>query len=164
MADAKIRIGKLNHENYSEWEFNMKLLLEREKVWDFLQQVKPEANVELGESLKKWNKNNTNAKYLTGLHLESNQQVYVKNVESAAEWWELLRNNHLKPTLGGRMNKLLSTKFEKGDNMNNFVSKMLGYNDTLRQINSPLTEELAIGVILSSVNKEFSNVVTAMEA
>lgn len=85
MADVKYSIEKLNKKNYVTWKFMMKTVLEREKVWDVVDNVKPEKMDDKQEAL--WKTKDCTARTSIVLYIQPNQLRFVKTASTAREMW-----------------------------------------------------------------------------
>ena len=165
MADNTMnwKFDSLNHDNYSAWSYRCQLVLEREETWEVITGSRPEAAADLVI----WNKKDNKAKSTIALHVEDAQLVHIKKCTTARQCWEALKANNRHASLGSRvriMKNLFNEKLAYGGNMKEHLTKMLDWMDKLREQDAPLDDDVAVGTILASLNKQYDNVITGIEA
>lgn len=163
------KITKLNHDNYSSWVFRAELLLRQEGVWDVLTTELAEEgdSDETREAHNSWKARDEKARTIIGLSVEDNQLIYIKKCATAKLYWNSLKSNHKLPTLGARLQlyeQIFSEKLTYNGSMREHLEKLMGWFDDLSEMDNPLPDDIAVGVILTSVNKVHENLVTAMGA
>lgn len=60
--------------------------------------------------------------------------------------------------------KIFKTKLSRGENIRDHMDKMLLYFDQLTEMGIPLQQDLAVSIMLASLNEEYNSVTTAVEA
>jgi transposase InsO family protein len=160
-ANNLYKIEKLGHDNYMSWSFKMKMLLKKEEVYDTIIEEAPNPVTE------EWNKKSEKALQLIVLSCLDNQIVYLRTANTGKEAWESLKEHHKQPTLTAKiriMKKLFRKELTRGGSMREHLDNLFTYFDELSEIDSAINEDIKIGIILSSLNQDYDNVVTAMEA
>lgn len=153
------KFDKLNNSNYRSWEYKMRMLLEKEEVWKFVHAP--------AEDTEEWNSGSRKALTIIALSVEDQQLIHIRYLNTGKEAWEALKSQHSHSTFGsiGRvMCNLFGKKYEKGESMRDHLDKLFGWIDELQEAGTSLDNKVKVGLILSSVNKEFANLVTALEA
>lgn len=163
------KITKLNHDNYSAWVFRAELLLRQEGVWNVLTSPLPDEgdSDETRAAHNSWKARDEKARTIIGLAVEDNQLVYIKKCATAKLCWDSLKSNHKLPTLGARLQlyeQIFSEKLTYNGSMREHLGKLMGWFDDLSEMDAPLPDDIAVGVILTSVSKVHKNLVTAMGA
>lgn len=151
--EGYIKIDKLNDDNYRAWAYRMQGILEEKEVWNTMMEAKPD-NV----TQEDWKLKEEKAKRLIVFYVEDRQLIYIKNCKTGREAWETLKNHHLQPTVSARtaiFRKLCKTQLQTGESMRNHINNMLQWIDQLAEMNSPLKEDVAVGILLASLNKDY---------
>lgn len=163
------KIPKLNHDNYSAWAFRAELLLKAEGAWNVITEEPPipDDSDASRAQVAAWNANQLKGKSIIGLAVEDSQLIYIKKCSTARLCWEALKTHHKLPTLGARLqlyDQIFSEKLHHQGSMREHIGKLRTWYDDLAEMDSPLPDDIAVGVLLTSVNKVYKNLVTAVGA
>ena len=85
MADATLRIAKLNGSNYQTWKFKVELLLIKEDLWDVVSEDPSEP------VSAEWRTKDRKARATIGLLLEDNQLHLIRKETTANRTWRALK-------------------------------------------------------------------------
>lgn len=163
------KVEKLNNTNYHAWEFKMRFVLERDNTLKFITDDPPRDLVDgnPNPALVAWNEGSRQALQLIVMSVEDSQLILLRGIVSGRRAWEVLKNHHRNSTLGGTnriMTRLFSKRLDTNESMRDHLNLMLQWIDELQEAGTALTNDVKIGMLLSSVNHEYGNIVTALEA
>lgn len=130
-------IQKLNSDNYSVWSYKLELLMIKEKVWDVIQNAKPDP-VTLA-----WLQKDNEARATIGLLVEDNLLEHIRNVKSTRDAWESLKGYHHKVTLTTKvflLKRLCRTVLKDNDDMEEHVTTMSNYLEKLAALGQELPD------------------------
>ncbi len=157
------QIEKLDDTNYDTWCIHMQCVLVHADIWAVVSGdlAKPEDAL----LLAKWKVENEKALATIMLSVKLSQLGYVKNCTSALEAWEKLKNVY-KPRGPIRKvslyKRLLSLSMAEGVSMVQHIQEFVNVSDKLAELDIKLSEMLVI-ILLSSLSRNFENVVISME-
>lgn len=164
MADGwKASFAKLGNGNYASWKFRMRSLLEREDLWDAIEQPKPE---EVDDGYAQWRKSDVKARATIALFVEDSQLRFVKKCETAHQMWENLRVYHEKATIGNQvmlLQQLCSKNLCEGGNVEKHLEEFECLYERLDNAGVELSELLRIIMMLRSLPSSYSSFVTSLE-
>lgn len=164
-STLRYSIQKLNGENYSTWSYKMELMLMDEGIWDVIAEDKP-AETET-QKLAIWSKNNQKARVRIGLLVEDNQLLHIRNVKTAKEAWEALKEYHQKSTLSTKvllLKRICRTVLCDGGNMETHIATFSENIERLTALGLDLPDELKAALLLGSLPESFDILVTALES
>lgn len=154
-------IEKLNDANYSSWTLVMKMYLQREELWDVVDEVTADANRD-----DAWKKLNVKALSTIVLCVDKSQHNLVRNVTVAKTAWDNLQKYHEKNTIISKVTilKRLCTKRLTEDGS---VAAHLNAMDELFERTDSLELELPavlkVALVLASLPDSYDNLVIALE-
>lgn len=160
MADATLRITKLNGGNYQTWKFKMELLLIKEDLWDVVSQDTPDPVTAA------WETKDRKARATIGLLLEDSQLHLVRKETTAKATWSALKQYHEKSTLSNKVSllkRLCTLKLTEGGNMETHLTQMDDLIDQLSSLGETLAQQLTVALLLSSLPDSFGTLITALE-
>lgn len=155
------KLEKLNHGNYMPWAFKMKMLLQKENVWDTISE---DALIPATEA---WATKEMKALHLIVFSCENNQLVHLRKCLTGKQAWICLKSHHQQVSLGTKirmMKKLFKKTLHPGGSMREHLDEFFELFDHLSEIESALPEAISVTVILSSLGDEYDALVTAIEA
>lgn len=120
-----------------------------------------------GRALERWNKKDNKARAIIGLSLEKDQLVHVRDKVTAIETWNSLKTIHEKDTLTNKISlykKIAQLRLKNSDSIENHVNQLLDMFQKLENLGAMVDDQWKIGMILASLPKSFSTLVTALEA
>lgn len=164
MADGwKASFAKLGNGNYASWKFRMRSLLEREDLWNVIEQAKPEEN---DDDYDDWRKSDVKARATIALFVEDSQLRFVKKCETARQMWENLRVYHEKATIGNQvmlLQQLCSKNLCEGGDVEKHLEEFECLYERLDNAGVELSELLRIIMMLRSLPSSYSSFVTSLE-
>lgn len=151
---------KLNNSNYSAWAFKMQMLLMKESCWDSIEHVGEEmVPAMLTKDRKAWN--------IIVLGVDDNQHVHVKGTKGGKEAWNKLKDFHIQTTLSARiriMKRLFRIRLEDGTTMHEHLQSIFERFSELDEIGYGLENDMAVSILLASLNPDYEPLITALEA
>lgn len=163
MSDKSfLNFEKLNNENYPTWAFRMRMYLIKEELWDIVEAEHP-PNMDARDILRK------RAKALSTIVLgvETDQLVLLRGANTGREAWEMLKEYHQQNTIGNQMRSLkdiITMRLSPGGNMQIHIFKMFEVMNNLKDLGIDIPDVMFVALLLASVNDEYENLVTAIEA
>lgn len=158
MDNKTIVFEKLNNKNYLTWSFKMKMLLIREELWDVIEGTIVENELEAETARKK-----QRALSMIVLLIENDQIVLVRNAVDGVEAWNILKNYHQKSTLSKRI-RIFKMELAQGASMHDHLNQICELYSELAEMDAKLDDPMEVSIILASVNEDYENLITAMEA
>ena len=167
--ESKIKLEKLNDNNYSSWAYRCQLALQEKNLWNVITEKRPEpdGSEETTQAIAAWNKSDGTAKFLIGTSVENNQLHLIKRTTSAREAWNNIKNHHKVPTVGSQvrlLTRLFTERITHNGDMRKHINKMMTIMDELAEMDAPVEPRYAVGAMIASVNKYYSSLITGVEA
>ncbi|UYV73309.1 hypothetical protein LAZ67_10002666 [Cordylochernes scorpioides] len=103
----------------------------------------------------------------SNMHIADSQIVHVKNLLTAKATWDTLKNIYERKTLSGKiylLRKLYSLKLEEDKDMQQHITTMMEIIDKLRTIGETLKDSQITAILLCSLPKSYSNLITMLES
>uniref|UniRef100_A0A336MT82 CSON006917 protein n=1 Tax=Culicoides sonorensis TaxID=179676 RepID=A0A336MT82_CULSO len=159
---SQVTMEKLTDSNYLTWALKMKMVLIKEGCWSVVKERAPEGMDPVDLEMKK-----EKSLSLIVLAVENDQLVHVRNSNTGYDAWEALKTYHQQATVANKiriLKKLFRMELKKGGNLKDHLKVISEYMDELAEMNTALDKDVAVSVILASLNEEYDGLVTAMEA
>ncbi|UYV77601.1 hypothetical protein LAZ67_15001684 [Cordylochernes scorpioides] len=156
-----VTLDKLDGYNYSLWSFKIEMLLQKEDLWEVVTENIPD------EPKIEWQKKDSKARAIINLSIADSQIVHVKNLLTAKATWDTLENIYERKTLSGKiylLRKLYSLKLEEDKDMQQHITTMMELVDKLRTIGETLKDSHITAILLCSLPKSYSNLITMLES
>ncbi|UYV81023.1 hypothetical protein LAZ67_19002546 [Cordylochernes scorpioides] len=156
-----VTLNKLDGYNYSLWSFKIEMLLQKEDLWEVVTENIPD------EPKIEWKKKDSKARAIINLSIADSQIVHVKNLLTAKATWDTLKNIYERKTLSGKiylLRKLYSLKLEEDKDMQQHITTMMELVDKLRTIGETLKDSHITAILLCSLPKSYSNLITMLES
>lgn len=109
MTDIKPKFAKLTNDNYANWKFKIELLLRKHNLWKHVIEGScplPIFNNNLIVNLSiidDWDNKDDEARGTIGLLVMDDQLCHIRNMKTAAETWNVLKEYHEKNTLSNKV-------------------------------------------------------------
>ncbi|CAG4914890.1 unnamed protein product [Colias eurytheme] len=148
-------------ENYSNWKFQLKMLLIHEDLWDVVTEDKTE-DVNDAAYMKR------SQKALAKICLSVKPSVFthVRNAETARDAWINLQKAYEDKGLSRRLSLLrllFETKLCDCESMEAYVAKISDLSQQLNDIGSPLEDDFVAVLLLSGLSQDFDPLIMALE-
>ncbi|UYV76700.1 hypothetical protein LAZ67_14001823 [Cordylochernes scorpioides] len=156
-----VTLNKLDGYNYSLWFFKIEMLLQKEDLWEVVTENIPD------EPKIEWKKKDSKARAIINLSIADSQIVHAKNLLTAKATWDTLKNIYERKTLSGKiylLRKLYSLKLEEDKDMQQHITTMMELVDKLRTIGETLKDSHITAILLCSLPKSYSNLITMLES
>ncbi|UYV68918.1 hypothetical protein LAZ67_6001665 [Cordylochernes scorpioides] len=156
-----VTLNKLDGYNYSLWSFKIEMLLQKEDLWEVVTENIPD------EPKIEWKKKDSKARAIINLSIADSQIVHVKNLLTAKATWDTLKNIYERKTLSGKiylLRKLYSLKLEEDKDMQQHITTMMELVYKLRTIGETLKDSHITAILLCSLPKSYSNLITMLES
>ena len=150
---------KLNNSNYSAWAFKMQMYLMKENCWVPIETAGVLDAPMMPQDKKAWN--------LIVLGVEDSQHVHVKGTKGGREAWEKLKDFHIQTTLSSRvriLKRLFRIKLEDNVKMQDHLQTIFEKFSELDEIGFGLENDMAVVIVLASLNRDYEPLITALEA
>ncbi|UYV77415.1 hypothetical protein LAZ67_15000946 [Cordylochernes scorpioides] len=135
--------------------------MNREDLWEVVTENIPD------EPKVEWKKKDSKARAIINLSIADSQIVHVKNLLTAKATWDTLKNIYERKTLSGKiylLRKLYSLKLEEDKDMQQHITTMMELVDKLRTIGETLKDSHITAILLCSLPKSYSNLITMLES
>jgi hypothetical protein len=164
MTNEKNGLGfdKLNNANYSSWAFQMMNYLMKENCYDSIETRK--AAAEWDADMKRMDKKAWN---LINLGVETSQHIHVKSTKGGREAWLKLKEFHVQTSLSARirvMKNLFRVTLKNGQSMEDHLQYIFEHFSELDEIGYGLKNDMAVSIVLASLNNDYDPLITALEA
>lgn len=161
------KLQKLDNENYSTWFYQIKQLLDKEEVWEVIKGTAPKEKDKIIQAIAEWKKKQRKALNIIGLSVVPSQTIYIRHASTGTEAWNSFKEHHQLPTLAAKiriMKSLFKSEIQAGESMRAHLSRIFSSFDELAEMEYNLDDTVKIGIVLASVDIQYGNLVTAMEA
>lgn len=157
----KFLFHRLNHQNYQTWKTRMEMLLKREELWFVVQDQKPEPVT------PEWSRADQKCAATIVLYIEDSQLHLVKDVATAKDAWNRIKDYHGRTTMTSRvalLKRICSLNLAEGGDMEQHLFALEDLFDRLASSGQPLEDSLKIAMIYRSLPESFGSLVTALES
>lgn len=171
--DAKTKIAKLNNENYANWKFKLELLLRKQGLWKHVIEGSRPAPIWEGSTVKNqaqiddWEYKDVGARGTIGLLVMDDQLGHIRNLKTAKETWNALKDYHEKNTLTNKvylMRSICSLKLEEGGDAIGHINSMNDLFTKLRDVGEEsLSDKWSAAMLLSSLPEGYDTLITSLE-
>ena len=161
MSFKETTIDKLNNDNYNVWKFKLEMLLIREDLYNLVTDEPPEIITD------QWRSRDRKARAIINLLIQDDQIIHVKNLTTAKETWNTLKNIHERANLSSKLfllRKLYSLKLSEGGNVNEHINKIYEIRDKLTAIGETINDQHLSALMLCSLPPSYDTLITALEA
>lgn len=154
-------VEKLNDNNYCSWKFEMKMLLMKEKLWQYVNDEYPKTLT------PEWNNKNEEALGTIALGCEKSQYPTIRQCKYAKQAWDELRKKHEERTIVSKvilLKAVFSKKLIEGGNPHDFAVEL---EELFQQMddNAMVLPDLQKAVIfLASLPDSYDTLVTSLES
>ena len=141
MATAKdflLKITKLNGENYRDWAFNMRLYLESMDLFGYadgsIENPAEDASEQVKQAFRSASKK---AWTYICLGVEPEQQIHVRDTNTAKEAWDALKNQFARVSISQIVRlrqQYHSCRYKSGENMLDHINRIKSLHDQLREM------------------------------
>lgn len=141
----------------------MRMFLSKEGVYESVSKNPPTGSAYNEAYVAKEQK----ALQIISLSCDRNQVVYLRQCKTGKEAWDALKSQHQQETVGAQiriMKQLFSWKLPANGSMRDHLNKLYGLLDKLGEMDAKLSTKVSISVVLASLNDDYDNLVTAIEA
>lgn len=152
---------KLNNSNYSAWAFKMQMFLMKENCWE---SIEDENLLVMSDEMTTKDKRAWN---FIVLGVDDGQHIHVKGTKGGREAWEKLKEFHIQTTLSARiriMKRLFRVHLEDGVTMHEHIQYIFERFNELNEIGYGLDNNMAVSIMLASLNADYEPLITALEA
>lgn len=166
--ESKYAMEKFNGKNFHLWKFKIQMILEEKDLWDIVSgdETKPE-EVDNDTARRNWEKRERKAMARICLSLHDSQLMLVKNAKSATEAWQKLEQHYERKGLASKLflrRRLFTAQLKEGQSIEQHINHIKEIAEELESINSPVTEDDLVLVILGSLPEAYNNLITSLES
>lgn len=172
--DTKTKIAKLNNENYANWKFKLELLLRKQGLWKHVIEgsrptPKFEGSIVTNQAeIENWEYKDDEARGTIGLLVMDDQLGHIRNLKTAKETWNALKDYHEKNTLTNKvylMRSICSLKLDEGGDAISHINAM---NDLFTKLSDlgeeSLSDKWSAAMLLSSLPEGYDTLITSLES
>ncbi len=157
--DSKIRLDKLNENNYQVWRFKITSILEERDVESLI--------VDDPEDNEEWKKKDKKTRALIRLMVSDEIIPFIANANTTKETWEILEKRFNSKTGINKYflrRKLYQSKKLDTESMNLYISKIRNIDQSLRMIDVILADDEITSIILNGLPKSYETVIANLES
>lgn len=157
--DSKLGIEKLTNENYPQWSFEAEMLLEREDLWKYVVDAAP------NPVTAAWTTGDRKARATIALLVEKRQHPLIRDVKTAKETWNRLKEQHQKTTMCSRVSlicQVCDKKLPKGGDLEAHMYELEELFSRLQGAGKDLGEDVQVAILLRSLPASYENIRTAL--
>lgn len=151
---------KLSNTNYHVWKFNMELLLLERELWDVVVGAVPT------ERDAKWVIRDGKARAAIGLAVEESQKILIKQLKTAKEFWDTLKNHYEKSNITNKVSllrQMSSKRLAGGQTMEDHITEFLSIVDRLRDLGENIEEVKAVAFLLGTLPEDYNPLISSLE-
>lgn len=156
-------IEKLNHGNYSTWKYEMRMLLCREDLWEYVSEPMPEQTARTAV----WRKGDAKALGTIALGCEKSQFNIIRSCNHAKDAWGKLAEAHAHKTVVSRialLKNLCSKKLKEGGNIEQHLMEMDELFSKLDDCDMTFPEMYRVVIVLASLPDTYDTLVVSLES
>ena len=165
-TEESFRPEKLTADNYTNWKFQMQMLLIGKDLWEIVEGTEVLPDDANQHQKMDFRKRSNKALSLICLSVSTNLSFYVRHAKTGKEAWDCLQNHFEEKTLSRKVNlfeKLFSIKFDGSVSMAEHVNKIRTLADQLAALDKEIDESILVAKLLGSLPKEYHHLLTALE-
>lgn len=162
-----MNIEKLNNSNYFTWKYQTEMILIKDDLWEV---ININDNEEEGDQVNRrttqWKTKDAKARATIGLLVEKDQLVHIRNKTTAQETWNALKMAHEQDIITNRVSiykKIAQHKMTKTIKIEEHINELICQFQKLSDLGEETSEQWKIGMLLASLPKEYSTLITALE-
>ena len=166
-ADEKWTIDKLDGTNWTTWKFQMKHLLLAKELWGIVDGTERLAEDAEADARAAFGRRSQKAFSVLVLAINSSQLYLVTSSETPSAAWTALRNHFERDTLANKLllkKQYFRSEMRDGTSIEKHLKSMKELTDKLAAIGAAVEEEDQVVTLLGSLPKNYSTLVTALEA
>lgn len=167
MEDIKLTlIDKLNDQNWANWKFKIRLILEELNLWDI---VTGEETIETVEENQRgsFNQRLRKAFRIIALNVDDQNLSLIRQTTDPSQAWLNLTNHFERVCLANQFylrKRLLNIKYNNGDNMVDHINKITDIKQQLESINQHVDENDLVITLLQSLPSDYENLIVSLES
>ena len=166
--DFLLKITKLNGANYRDWAFNIRLYLESMDLFGHadgsVENPAEDASEQVREAFRSASKK---AWTYICLAVEPEQQIHVRDTNTAKEAWDALKNQFARVSVSQVVRlrqQYYSCRFKSGENMLDHINRIKSLHDQLREMGVQYDDKELAMTLLASLPESYNPLITALDA
>jgi transposase InsO family protein len=182
-GDMRPNIRILDDNNYSQWSYQMRSLLKVKELWDVIERESAPEPGELPgadaaeeviaayrtrtEEFNVWRRRDEKARGIIDLYVSEGNIHLIYNIIGAKGAWDALKLHHQNASAASRMRnwrKVNTMRLGYDESMTAHITQMTEMFNRLDDLENPMKEDQKVATLLTSVEGEYSAVVTAINA
>ena len=167
MAEEKWTIEKLDGTNWSAWKFHMCHMLLLKGLWGIVDGTDTLAEGAIDEDQATFATRSLRAFSYIAMAVGASQLYLITSTEDPRAAWDALRGHFDRDTLANKLflkKQYFRAEMKEGTSMEAHLKQMKEITDRLAVIGAPISEEDQVVILLGSLPRSYSTLVTALEA
>ena len=159
---GQIKIDQLHHGNYHAWKIRIQHLLNLKGLEDFIVDNPPSDP----EQLKVWKKKDGKAQATIGLSLSDDMLENVRDVSSAKDMWNCIKNVFERHTLLNKLSarrKFYTATMADNEPILKFSNRIRQLASTLKNMSVPISESEMAMALLNGLPDEYHSLISALD-
>ena len=157
------KIEKLSDSNYHVWKQKVELVLAFRELEDHIVESRPPADQAASVA---WHKNDAKAKAIIGLTLSDEHLEHVRELESAVEMWEAIKNLFQRKTLLNRLTarrRFYSVKMLSNEKVIVYISRVRQLASDLKAMDVLVSDQEIAMTVLSGLPSKYEHLIVAID-
>lgn len=157
---GNIKFDKLNKDNYDTWRLQMKSMLVKDGLWDYVNGTEclPEETPTNALQIVKWTKNDEKALADIMLSVSASEILHIKNVKTSREAWlkfESIYQSRAPARKALLLQNIVLMKMKEDDDPRIYVTEYFDNVDKLNEVDIKINDELLSILLLHSLPPTF---------
>ena len=163
-----LKFEKLNGGNYRTWSFNIRLYLESLDLFEHVDGTAEMPDEDPNsKAAKLFRQRAKKAWTYICLAVDSDQQIHVRDTQTAAEAWNALKAQFARTSILQKVRlrqEYYSSRFFSGGNMLQHINRLKSLHEQLKEMGAAIDDQELAMTLLSSLPEEFKPLITALDA
>lgn len=157
---GNIKFDKLDKNNYDTWRLQMKSMLIKDGLWEYVNGTEclPEETPTNSTQIAKWTRNDEKALADIILSVSASELLHIKNVKTSREAWlkfESIYQSRAPARKALLMQKIVLMKMKEDDDSRTYLSEYFDNVDKLNEVGININDELLSILLLHSLPPTF---------
>ncbi len=160
-------LDKLNHSNYHFWKIHIEHVLALKDLDDFLVDDPPRNEHANPTEILQWKRKDKKAQAIIGLTLSDDLLQNTREVKTAKEMWEAIKNVFERQTLLNKLaarRKFYTASKEESESVLQFANRIRQLFATLATMNVIISESEKAMALLNGLPDEYRALISALDA
>ncbi len=164
---SSTKIDKLNHSNYHFWKIRIEHILALKDLENFLIDDPPSGENVMPTETTQWKRKDKKAQAIIGLTLSDDLLENVREVKTAKEMWQAIKNVFERHTLLNKLaarRKFYTATKNESESVLQFANRIRQLSATLATMNVTISESEKAMALLNGLPDEYRALISALDA